>query len=151
MAWGFKYKIKLHLTHPTMDPDVISKQLADIEPSHTAKAGEPVQRESGRVRVPSLSVWQARLHEEAWLHTENDDSENNDFSNVLRTCLEKLAPHSELFKDIQQEGWAYLRVVHFSDTTHCVNIIKADVLQQCASLGLDLDLEFYAPDRPEVL
>jgi len=78
MAWEYQYKLLLNLNHPSMDPDEISIRIPDVQPHHTTKAGVPVP---GRPRVPVWSVWQARLHEEEWQHSETQERKTgqNDF------------------------------------------------------------------------
>jgi hypothetical protein len=141
MAWDFQYCLTLDLSHFSIDPDEISARITHLNP-RTARVGDQRVMSSGATRRSTNSVWSARLHDSEFLH-----SESHDFGNTLRACLTKLTPHGELFREVRQCGYAYLQIVFFSDSNHSVGIVPADVLATCGSLGLDLDLEYYAPNE----
>jgi hypothetical protein len=141
MAWEFKYELTLHLTHFLIDPKEISTRIKHLRPSTELAMGDTRVLPSGVARTASNSVWTARLHEGEFLH-----SGESDFGNTIRECLERLRPYAEVFQQVRQQGYAYLRVVWFADSSHSVGIIPADVLMLAGSIELDLDLEFYTPD-----
>lgn len=144
MAWEFKYRVSVVLTHFSLDPQEISARIKDVTPSCVTKIGDKRQMRSGTVRVATNSVWWAQLHEPEFLHPKSDD-----FGIKLRECLTRLQPCGDVFREVRQTGYAYLYVASFADSNHSVGIIPADVLALCGSIDLDLDLEYYSSPESE--
>jgi hypothetical protein len=142
MAWEFENKVSLILDHPSMNAKVMSRRMTSVLPDYCITAGDQKNLKSGAVRNAVVTVWRKRLHEEEWL-----DSDSQDFAETLRRCLETLRPHHNLFLEIRVEGHAHLQVVWFSKTIQSAGVVPADVLATCGSIGLDLGLEYYAPNE----
>lgn len=146
MANEFYYSVSLSIVHPTIDPDWITQAIPDLNPRIQTMAGTERRGKDGAPIVPSrkalLSHWLADLHQEPTLYS--DAKPLSDFILEKMTELEKF---HDVFVHLRQEGEVVLMVGWFSEDNHSAGVLSAEALQKCGKLGIDIEVDFYAPDN----
>lgn len=145
MSWEFDYKLRIELSHPTMDLSAIDFHIPDLRRIFAINAGDHTVMKSGAVRIAKLSVWTADLHEPEYLN-----SESTSLNDTLQPILYKLQEFSSLLDEIRSDGYIYLQLVVFPHEEHCVAVIPSDLLKLLGQLGLALDLEYWSRDDYEI-
>jgi hypothetical protein len=142
MAFGFKYHVSLLLTHPSMDARRISERLHPLEATKAITAGQNRIFKSGRQRPASVTVWEARLHNENEL-----DSEELSLSDFLKASLPRLEEFKDFFAEVRQNGDARLEVVWYTESTHSAGVVEPEVLMKLGNMQLSFDLEHYCREQ----
>jgi hypothetical protein len=137
MAFGFKYKVCLVLTHPSMEAIDLTERLREFAPEIAISAGEIRTFKSGLTRPAALTVWQTNLV------GDYIDSETAELNEFLISCLPSLRKHQDVFLDVNSGGDSRLEIEWRFSTTHSAGVLTPDVLKELGAIGLALDLEIY--------
>lgn len=144
MAHEFCYSVSLSIVHPNIDPTSITEQIKGLRPRIEAIAGSVRRCKGGMPAIPSrkvaLSHWLADLHVEQKLY-----SAQRPLSQFILEHLADLAQHQLLFARLREQGQVALIVRWFSETHHSAGVLPAELMKKCGDLGLDLELDYYAP------
>jgi hypothetical protein len=89
------FAVTLHINHPTIDPEVISRELS-LAPRDSGKVGQPrvTPRGTPREGVYPRSFWSHRF----------DSSGVTDLSEFLATLVACLEPHAVFLARLVYEG-----------------------------------------------
>jgi hypothetical protein len=137
MAFGFKYKVSLVLTHPSMEATDLTERLREFSPEKAISAGDMRSFKSGLKRPAALTVWRTNLA------GDYIDSETADLNEFLKSWLPRLRKHQDAFLDVNSGGDSRLEIEWRFSTTHSVEVLSPDVLKELGAIGLALDLEIY--------
>jgi hypothetical protein len=137
MAFGFKYKACLVLTHPSMQATVLTERLREFSPDKAISAGQIRTFKSGLERPAALTVWRS------YLAGDYIDSEATDLNEFLKSWIPSLRKCQDVFLDVNSDGDSRLEIEWRFSTTHSVEVLSPDVLMELGAIGLALDLEIY--------
>jgi hypothetical protein len=147
MANEFYYSVCLRIVHPTADPKSITEVITSLHPKIHSKAGSERRAKDGTPIVPNrkaaLSHWLAELHDEEKLF-----SGDKPMSDFILGQLDKLEAYRSLFAQLREEGEVGLVIGWFSESNHSAGVLSAETLRKCGDLGIDLELNYYAPLTP---
>jgi hypothetical protein len=145
MANEFNYCVSLSIVHPSVDAAGITKVITILRPRIETTAGTARRGKGGKPLSPSrmspLSHWCADLHREEKLY-----SGSKPFSEFLLEQANKLEPYRDLFVQLRQEGAVTFMIGLFSKSNCAADVLKADMLRKCGDLGIDIELNYYAPE-----
>jgi hypothetical protein len=145
MANEFYYNVSLSIIHPTIDPKTITASITTLGPRIETTAGTERCGKGGKPLVPSrtelLSHWSADLHENDKIY-----SGMKPLSDFVLEQLAKLEENRDLFLHLRKAGQVLLVVGWFSESNHSANVLGAEMLRKCGDLGVDIEIDFYAPD-----
>jgi hypothetical protein len=129
------FKVALRVSHPSIDPEVISRELA-IVPHYSHRAGHPKVTPRG---APLDGVFD----HSSW-RFDFDAAGVSDLSDFLSTLVEPLRKHASFFARMVGDGG---RVEFFCGVFADGNWDEAyshELLRTLATLSIDLRLDVYA-------
>jgi hypothetical protein len=121
-----------------MHASAITDTLKTLTPFRASTAGDQKMLRSGEMRATTLTVWEAQLHEEGELN-----SDNLSLSEFLEGCVATLEPFRDFFGMVRVDGDARLEITCLMYSLHSATVIEPKVLGAIAQAGLALDLEYY--------
>jgi hypothetical protein len=131
----FHYNVSLHVSHPDIDPALISQALA-LQPTRRAtRRGEAKTTPEG---MPCVGYWEFSHWSHSFAITQ--DGELVDFLNRLVGMLE---PQREFLQRIVEEGGRVECFVGIFTNTNCDQVLPFDLLGKFADLRVDLRLDLY--------
>jgi hypothetical protein len=143
----FRYKISLSILHPSIDPVKISSVLGG-KPKIQRKAGEEVLSTKGVPlgRKSKLSHWLVSLQDGQMVK-----SDAHPISEIILNAAKEIEPHKQFLKSITDEGGKVeFRIAWFGNSSNSTGVLKAEALQLCGALGIDILLDVYGPeDQPQ--
>jgi hypothetical protein len=150
------FQLSLRIRHPSMDPEVISRELR-IEPEHSFQAGQLRQlRSSGAPAVHTQSYWLAALNPAAWFENLSfpepvafattqkhiDAAVARNLTWALSLCAVRLSKlHGSLLQQIRSEGGEISLLVTLSPTAASSFNLAPEVSRICGELGITLEFE----------
>jgi len=143
--YPFRYAVSLRFTHPSIDPELISKKLGK-KPKWHWKAGEPRMTPKGDMLegIRKESYWTADLHSKKSI-----SSKKIDFEKFLSTALDDLVPYSKFIKKIVKEGGSAEFFVGLYGAKNFGMELEPDLLQRFGKMGIRLALDIY-PEKNEI-
>ena len=149
------FQLSLRIRHPSMDPEVISKELR-IEPEHSFQAGQLRQLRSGGVSaVHTQSYWLAALDPRrgsraclfrnlspSLTQKYLDAAVARNFTWALSLCTARLSKlHGSLLQKIRSEGGEISLLLTLSPTVASSFNLAPEVSRLCGELGITLEFE----------
>jgi len=135
------FKVSLVVTHPDIDPTVISAAL-DLTPGRATRAGEPRTTPKGD---PLEGVYEFSC----WTH-EFDTSHVTDLTEYLPSVITLLNVHASFLSGIVRDGGSvelFCGVFADGNWDECFH---HSLLRKLSDLGIDLRLDVYPqPDEPD--
>lgn len=142
MANEFDYSMSLSIVHPSVDPKVITGVITEFHPTIEALAGSERRDRQGKIVTPPrqtvYSHWLAYLHAGERLF-----SGDIPLSEFIAMRLSELERHRDLFHELNKEGEVTLRTALYTKGNCAADVLYADVLKQCADLGVNIELNIY--------
>jgi hypothetical protein len=142
MANEFDYSVCLSILHPSVDPKVITSEIAELSPVIEALAGSIRRDREGRIITPPrqtmYSHWLAELHPEERLF-----SGDVPLSEFIALRLGELERHRDFFHEMNKEGVVTLIIALFTKSNHAAGVLYVDALTQCAELGISVEIDIY--------
>ena len=133
----FAYSVELMVSHPTLDPTIITRTLG-LTPSLHSKSGDDLYEADGkpRGRKALLSCWFCQLHKRRALN-----ARHTPLDSFLASWVEKLMPHSELFRRINEEGGEVcFRIAWLATRSYTTSVLTPKTLGECSRLGIRLEI-----------
>jgi hypothetical protein len=131
----FHYNVSLHVRHPDMNPDLISRELA-LQPTHRpTRRGEAKTTPNG---TPREGHWEFSH----WSHS-FDIVQDGELVEFLRHLAGTLEPHREFLQRIVADGGAVECFVGIFTDSNCDQVLPFDLLGKLADLRVDLRLDLY--------
>lgn len=140
-----EYEITFTIMHPSIDPQEITKELAGLAPAKTAQAGipNPQHNSHGEPRVPTVSVWSARLHDNARL-----SSDDVEIPELLWKWVDTLSQHGPFFKSLSESGDVYFHICIFTNDGNHAFVLDSDLLTECGRSNIAVAVDIYfVPQR----
>jgi hypothetical protein len=132
---ALRFKLRLLIKHPTIDPDTITKQL-DRVPNLTQRAGSKRKTPTGTELAGTYPV-------SAWQWSER--FETDDFGTAISHLIEQLQPRAALFHEIVETGGRTQLILDLPGARNIGSYVGSQTLKQMAELKLDFGLEVF-PD-----
>lgn len=146
MANEFDYAVAISITHPSIDPKVISQAITEFHAKIETIAGSlRVSRKGSPIlpaRTATLSHWLAELHD-----TRTIDSDITPLSQFLNEKLAQLEHHRELFSAVREAAHVALCIDVFPKSNCAAAEIESETIALCATLGLSIELCVYFRDQ----
>jgi len=131
----FHYSVSLHVSHPDIDPALISQALALQATHRPTRKGEAKTTPKG---TPREGHWEFSH----WSHS-FEIVQDGELVAFLRHLAERLEPHREFLQRIVEDGGAIECFVGIFTDTNCDQILPFDLLGKLAELRVDLRLDMY--------
>jgi hypothetical protein len=136
------YSVSLHVSHPDIDPELISRALA-LQPTHRAtRMGEVKTTPKGTPR-------EGRWEFSHWSHN-FEIVQDGELAAFMWRLTEMLEPHGDFLRRIVDEGGAVECFVGIFTDTNCDQILPFDLLGKLAELRVDLRLDLYGSKLRQV-
>jgi hypothetical protein len=137
----FEYRASLHVDHPSIEPDVISRSIP-LEPTRFHRAGEPR-------RTPTGQPLEGNYPSTHWF-AELPTRDGEDLSGFLAGMTRTLEPAATFLQQIAAEGGrteCFLGVFAFA---LCDQLFPAEQLATLGKLCVDLRIDYYGvPDSKQ--
>ena len=134
------FKVSLHIDHPSIDPDEISRQLG-LVPSRQHLVGTPRKTK----KSPSLI---GNFETSHWMHA-FDLKGVSDLSEFLPSIIQRLSPHAAFLKSLTSEGGRIDLLCGLWADGNWDENFPHQLLRDLSALSIDLRLDVY-PKRTEV-
>ena len=136
------FQMTLAITHPSIDPGEISRQLS-LSPSRQTRAGQ------NRV-TPAGERLDGTYRFSSWGHA-LDMSEVTDLTEFLPSLIERLAPHAAFFQNLVREGGSVELFCGVFADGNWDESFHHSLLRKLADMAIDLRLDVYPKsNEPEV-
>jgi len=131
------FSLSLLITHPKMDPEIISKELG-LVPKSFWKVGE--QR-----KTPKGDILDGRYKESKWSHWSDYKSKDSDYtiSKTLDEYIDYLRPHKLLFRKIVREGGDSQIILRFPGDKNNGDTINYNTLKILCELNINFGVEVF--------
>jgi hypothetical protein len=137
-------QLSLRIRHPSMDPALISRELA-IQAEHSFRAGEPRHSRSGLApSVHGETYWLGVLEPSTWLvdleklHSAGSQS----LAWTLSLCATRFrVKHSVLLRQIRADGGHVSLIIALAASVVTSFSITPDISRTCSELGITLEFE----------
>jgi hypothetical protein len=131
----FHYSVSLHISHPDIAPELITRALA-LQPTHRpTRKGEAKTTPKG---IPREGYWEFSH----WSHS-FEIIQDRELVPFLERLARTLEPHREFLWRIVDEGGAVECFVGVFTDTNCDQVLPFDLLGKLAELRIDLRLDVY--------
>jgi hypothetical protein len=150
------FQLSLRIRHPSMDPEVISRELR-MKPEHSFQAGQlRLLRSGGVPAVHTQSYWLVALNPAAWLENLSfpesptfatvqkhlDAALARNLTWALSLCAVRLSKlHGSLLQKVRSEGGEVSLLVTLSPTAASSFNLAPEVSRICGELGITLEFE----------
>jgi len=136
--YPFDYKISLHIFHPDLDPDDISKALS-LLPDGQRKSGEQKRTPKGDLLE---GIWSDSYWWKVFPHADGVG-----MGNSLEQVVNKLLAPSPWFRSLVESGGTVRIKVAWYSPAMSGEILSARLICKIAECGLDLEFAIYAVDQ----
>ncbi|MCE9533002.1 MAG: DUF4279 domain-containing protein [Planctomycetes bacterium] len=127
--------MSLHVIHPDIDPDLITREL-ELQPTfRTTRGGMPKMTPNG---LPRDGNWEFSH----WMHS-FDIIQDGELVGYLQRLTVTFEPHREFLRRMYEEGGNVECFVGIFTDTNCDQILPFDLLGKLAELRIDLRLDLY--------
>ena len=135
----YDYKVSLRITHPTMDPSIITNTLG-LKPSHSWKAGEPRETPNGENLdgINVQSYWTAQL-----TNGNNISSEKIQLESFLLDKNYLLKQHASFFSSIKESKGNIEYFIGIFGNKNMGCVFNSELLTSTNDLGIELSLDIY--------
>jgi hypothetical protein len=134
MGTNFDFHISLRVTHPDIDPELVSNALS-MKPKFSWKVGTP------RVTPKGNSLGGTRT--DSYCSFEIGQGSDGEVAKCISDALERLTPHSEFLSKLRTTGGSLMFYIFWYPNGDTGDVFRSDVLAKMASLGIDLGLNVY--------
>jgi hypothetical protein len=131
-----RYRIRLLIHHPTVDPERITKTLG-LSPQHSAIAGTVRKGPKGAI-LPGLHKTSA------WSHSYRIERHRLFFSEIVK-MIDRLEPHKALLTELADSGGYLSLIVDLPGDVNLGSDLGWRDMARLADLHIDLGVEVY-PD-----
>ena len=138
----FNYSVSLHISHPEIDPDLISQALA-LQPTH-----RPTRKGEGKT-TPKGTPREGRWEFSHWSH-DFGTRQDGELVPFLWHLVGTLEPHQDFLQRMVQEGGTIECFVGVFTDTNCDQVVPFDLLGKLAALRVDLRLDLYGSKLRQV-
>jgi Domain of unknown function (DUF4279) len=136
----FHYSVSLHISHPDIAPELITRALA-LQPTHRpTRKGEPKTTPKG---TPLEGHWKFSH----WCHC-FEITQDRELTSFLERLVKTLEPHRDFLRRIVDEGGAIECFVGVFTDTNCDQVLPFSLLSDLAELRIDLRLDLYGNRNP---
>ena len=137
--YPYRYSVSLRISHPTINPDTLSKRLG-LQPSRKWMAGERRSTPKGDELkgINKETYWTADLHREKSLLSRKMALED-----FLAKQLVRLKKVEKYFRHIQKTGGRIEFFVGLFCDKNMGAEIPSSMLAAMGKLGIDLSLDIY--------
>jgi len=136
------FKVSLWITHPTIDPEDISRALS-LSPSRQTKVGQ--QR-----ATPAGGPLEGTYQFSSWRH-QFDTSSVIDLSEFLAWLVQRLEQHTGYFVNLAREDGSVVLLCTILADGNWDEEFQHTLLRRLSDMAIDLRLDVYPnPDQPEV-
>lgn len=129
-----KYKVALRVTHPSMDPDDISKRLG-LNPSRKWKAGSRRTTPAGRQLTG--------INKETYCVFDLDEKSGDDLESTLCTLTKQFRSFESFLKKIRATGGSIEYFIGLFVKRNTGVALDGSLMAQLANLGIDLSFDIY--------
>jgi len=135
----YRFCVSLRITHPNMDPEVITKKL-QIDPFRIWKYGEQRISPKGSLLegVNKESFWAAKMHSEKRLLSTDIYIEE-----YLVKLNKKLSPFSQYFSDIVKSGGYVEYFIGWFSADNVGVTFDTALMNQTADLNISIGIDAY--------
>ncbi len=130
-----RYKISLRITHPSMDPEYISKQLS-LKPFRKWKAGSQRTTPSGK-RLTGT-------YKDTYCVFDLDEKIGDDLESTLGTLTRKFYAHKHFLKKVQSTGGNIEYFIGLFVNKNTGLVLDRRLMIQLTELGIDLSFDIYS-------
>ena len=138
----YKYSVSLSISHPSIDPDSISRKFG-ITPIREHRLGGVRKTHTGEILEGNYesSFWRARLHESERLAS--TDILLEDF---LAEQNARFAPHKEYFRQlVESGGYVEYFIGWFEEGTGNISAsFSSELLSKTSALKIAIGLDVYS-------
>jgi hypothetical protein len=131
-----RYKVRLLIHHPNIDPDRITEILG-LTPQVTAKAGS-VRKAPNGVVLPGLHKFSV------WSHSFRVEGHRHFFTDVEK-MIDRLEPHKTLLNEIASSGGSIYLIVDMPGDVNLGSTLGWRYMARLFDLHIDLGIEVF-PD-----
>jgi hypothetical protein len=131
----FHYEVSLHISHPDISPELITRALA-LQPTHRpTRKGEQKTTPKGTPREGNweFSHWSHRF----------EITQDRELVPFLERLVKTLEPHRDFLRRIVDEDGEIQCFVGIFTDTNCDQILPFNLLGDLAELRIDLRLDLY--------
>ena len=129
-----RYRIRLVIHHPNMDPDRITEKLG-LAPRHSATAGS-VRKAPNGVILPGLH------RTSSWSHSYRVEKNRHFFSEVMK-MIDRLEPQKALLNEIAGSGGSICLIADLPGDVNIGSEFPWRDMARLADLHIDLGVEVY--------
>jgi hypothetical protein len=135
LVQDFRYSVSLHVSHPDIDPDLISQELG-LQPTHRPTCrGEAKTAPNG---TPRDGYWEFSH----WSHR-FEIVQDGELVTFLQHLAATLEPHREFLRGLEEDGGVVEFFVGIFTDTNCDQILPFDLMGKLADLRVNLRLDLY--------
>ena len=134
MSNPFEFAVSLRVTHPDIDPAVITDVLG-VTPDRCWKVGDP------RV-TPKGAALEGVYRESHWIAALGNGSDG-EIAHCLEQALDRLSRHGTFLTDLRKGGGDLQLFVFWGGNGNTGAVLDAALLGRMAELGIDLRLDVY--------
>jgi len=131
------FSVSLQITHPTLDPDEISKATG-LVPERTTRAGAARQ-------TPQGDVLKGTYEFSCWTH-QIDVTGATELASVLQDLVERLSIHESFFHRVVAEGGAVELFCGVFAGGNWDEALSHALMGRLSTLQIDLRLDVYPSD-----
>jgi hypothetical protein len=132
--YPFRYKVSFRISHPVIDPDEISMQLA-LQPKTSWKAGDVR-------KTPKGTLLEGRYELSYWTYPVSCQSSQS-LTNLLEDFTIALEPHRDFLVNLNATGGRLEYFVGWFSGRNSGAVFESALLSKIASLQIDLALDVY--------
>lgn len=139
----YEYKVSLRITHPTMDPHIITGTLGK-EPFRSWQAGSPRKTPKGDPLegVYKETYWSARLTK-----NESISSEEVPLESFLLEETNLFKNHSSFLGNIKDSGGKIEYFIGVFGNSNMGCEFNTELLTSINNLGIELSLDIYSSEK----
>jgi hypothetical protein len=129
-----RYKIRLLIRHPTIDPDRITNTLG-LTPQRSAMVGSVRKNPVGLV-LPGLHT------DSTWSHSIRVDGNRRFFSDVVN-LIDRLEPHKNFLIELEKTGGSISMVVDLPGDVNIGDVLSWSHMARLSAMRIRLSIEVF--------
>jgi hypothetical protein len=138
MTTGFKFEVSLRITHPTIDPIEVTRELS-IEPSRHYKAGD------GRA-TPKGTPLPGYYEHSGWFYRLPQNADAS-LPMVLREMNQKLSKSYLYLESLESTGGTIEYFIGWFSEFNSGEVFDWRLLKECADLRINLVFDVYGENQ----
>jgi hypothetical protein len=146
MGHLFDYHVSFRVTHPVLDPAVISASLG-LEPRFSWRAGEPRATPEGSLL--------GAFRKETYCSYDIGGGDDGELAKCLSTAVDNLERHAEFLREVRASGGMLMFYVCWHPNGDQGETFRPDLMRKMADLGIEFGLNVFDdrlnhPDEPRI-